>query len=94
MGQDTIHLDPLIADLITSRKAQKVTQAQLAELAGLSRRALVAIENGGNCTLSTLRRLYTVLGMDLVSRPFAKPTLEDVYEENKSFYTQPAKPSR
>lgn len=83
------NMDPLIDELVAARKQQKLTQAALAELAGLSRRALVAIENGGDCTLSTLRRLHTVLGLELISRPFTRPTLEDLLAENEQLYKRP-----
>ncbi len=68
----------------STRKAQRLTQAELSESAGLSRRALVAIEGGGDCTLSTLRRLFHVLDMDIQATPVRRkpPTLEDVYAEN------------
>lgn len=76
--------DPLIDTLVDARKAQRLTQADLSGSAGLSRRALVSIEAGGDCTLSTLRRLFQVLDMDIRAMPVQRkpPTLEDVYAEN------------
>jgi DNA-binding XRE family transcriptional regulator len=79
-------LDPLVASLVRARKSQSITQATLAQAAGVSRRTLIMIEAGGDCTLSTLRRLYTVLGMDMVARPYTTPTLDDVIRENEALY--------
>lgn len=80
-------LDPLIQSLIDSRKQQKVTQAQLAEAAGVSRKTVGTIEAGGDCTLSTLRALYAAVGLDLVSRPFSAPTLDDVLAERENAFS-------
>lgn len=87
-------LDPLVASLVHARKSQGITQAALAQAAGVSRRTLIMIEAGGDCTLSTLRRLYTVLGMDMVSRPFPTPTLDEVLKENEALYFTSPSPER
>lgn len=48
------------------RKALKITQPQLAELAGVSVNTLYKIERGqGNPTLETLHQLAEILGMEL-----------------------------
>lgn len=80
--------DPLIDALVKARGDRKYTQAQLADLAGISRRALVAIEGGGDCNVSTLRRLMRALDLELrlVPAEYAPPTLEDVYAENEAAY--------
>lgn len=80
--------DPLIGALVKARRDRKYTQARLAELAGISRRALVAIEGGGDCNVSTLRRLTRVLDLELkvVPAEYAPPTLEDVFAENEMAY--------
>lgn len=81
-------MDPLIDTLVAERKRQGVTQEKLATEARLSRRALVSIEAGGDCTLTTLRRLFSALGMDMVAVPSAyrPPTLEDVMAENAALF--------
>jgi transcriptional regulator with XRE-family HTH domain len=78
--------DPVLEQLVATRKKRKITQTQLAELSGVSRRALVNIEAGGDCTLSTLRRLLLALDLDLqVQDAFpSPPTLEDVFAENSA----------
>lgn len=80
--------DPLINALVKARRDRKFTQAQLADLAGISRRALVAIEGGGDCNVSTLRRLTRALDLELrlVPAEYSPPTLEDVYAENEAAY--------
>jgi len=60
------------------RKEYGLTQAQLAQKAGLSRTTLSKIENGyfGNISVATLDNILSVLGLaiDLKTRnPFAKP---------------------
>ncbi|TEA71930.1 helix-turn-helix domain-containing protein [Allopusillimonas ginsengisoli] len=79
-------VDPILEQLVSTRKERKITQAQLAELARVSRRALVSIEAGGDCTLSTLRRLLQALDLDLrvEDASYNPPTLEDVYAENSA----------
>ena len=80
------HLDPVVRAIVIARREQKVTQAQLAELAGVSRRAIVMIEAGSDCSLSTLRRMTTALGMEIEARTFAPPTLDDVNRENEAAF--------
>ena len=59
--------DPIIATLVRQRKEQGLRQQEVADNAGISRRALVSIEAGNDCTLSTLRSLCEALGVDLVA---------------------------
>lgn len=75
-------LDPLVAVVLTRRKELRWSQAKLAEAAGISRRALVMIEKGGDCNLSTLRRLHTCLDITLQACTLQKPTLDDMNAQN------------
>jgi len=61
-------IDPIIAELLRIRKARGLRQQEVADMAGISRRSLVSIEAGGDCTLSTLRRLSAALGVDVEPR--------------------------
>lgn len=79
---DKNDLDPIVQALVAARKRQGMTLSQTAEAAGLSRRALGMIESGGDCTLSSLRRIFTALGMEFTARPLRRPTLEDLDQEN------------
>lgn len=64
-----MHTD-LIAHLAQARKAQKLTQAELAESAGLSRMTVQRMESGGlDPRLSTLHELARVMGLELVAVP-------------------------
>ena len=83
-----LDLDPLVQDIVVARKAQKLTQQQLAEMAGLSRRTIVLIESGGDCTLSTLRRLTTALGLQMQAKKPRLPTLDDVTRENEILFSK------
>ena len=81
-------VQPLLDMVIRERKAQKMSQEQLAELAGISRRSIGAIEAGGDCTLSTLGRLYDALGIEAAARRQIKPTLDDAREDNARAFAQ------
>lgn len=85
--------DPIALKLRDARKAQHYTQETVALAAGISRSALVAIEAGGDCTLSTLRKLCEVLDLtfNLEASTERAPTLDDVTEENRSrFFESPS----
>ncbi|WP_371436165.1 helix-turn-helix domain-containing protein [Polaromonas sp.] len=85
--------NPLVEALIQERLAQKLTQGQLAEASGLSRRALNLIEGGGDCTLSTLQRLLDTLGLEPVARRTRRMTLDDVVQESEEeLFDKPAAP--
>lgn len=82
------HLDPLVLDLVLARKNQKLTQQRLADMAGVSRRTVVVIEAGGDCTLTTLRRLVTALGLEMQVYKPRLPTLEDMTRENERLFAE------
>lgn len=69
-----MHFTALIMDNIINignsiakrRKFLKLTQPQLAELAGISLRSLKSIESGeGNPTLTQIMKILNILGMKL-----------------------------
>ena len=84
------HLDlaPLVQDIIRARKSQRLTQQQLADLAGVSRRTIVLIEAGGDCTLSTLGRMTTALGLQLGAHAQRLPDLDDITRENEILFSK------
>lgn len=64
-----MHTD-LIAQLAQARKAQHLTQAELAERAGLSRMTVQRLESGSlDPRLSTLHEMARVLGLALAAVP-------------------------
>jgi DNA-binding XRE family transcriptional regulator len=79
-------LDPLIQDIVRTRKSQRLTQQQVADLAGVSRRTIVLIESGGDCTLSTLRRICTALGLQINAHTQHLPDLDDITRENELLF--------
>ena len=81
-------LDPLVQDIVRARKLQKFTQQQLAEMAGLSRRTIVLIESGRDCTLSTLQRIATALGLEIRAHAQVLPTLDGVTRENEKLFSE------
>lgn len=86
LSVSTDRLDPLVKQLINTRKQLKYTQQNLADMAGISRRALAAIETGGDCTLSTLRALCRALDLDIeLHNPSGNgmPTLDDLTNDNR-----------
>jgi DNA-binding XRE family transcriptional regulator len=87
-NRSTLELrDPLIQDIVRARKSQHYTQSQLAEMSGVSRRTIVLIESGGDCTLSTLHRVTAALGLQLTLQARHMPTLDDVTRENDAFFS-------
>lgn len=81
-------LDPLVAAIVQARQEQKMSLSTLSDLAGINRRSLYLIERGGDCTLSTLRRLATALNLEFGLKPSAAPTLEDAQRENERAFRQ------
>ena len=71
--------------IAAARKDRRLTQLQLAGLAGLSRATIDALENGrtGDIGASRLIRVLSVLGLELAIRPVTqrRPTLEDLLDE-------------
>jgi len=69
------------------RKQRKLTQAELARKAGISRATLDALENGrtGELGFTRISRLLAALGLELTVRPAAaqRPTLEDLMQEDR-----------
>lgn len=48
-----------------AREAQNLTQQQLGERIGVERSRICSIEKGANLRLSTLRRVFSALGLDV-----------------------------
>lgn len=48
-----------------AREAQNLTQEQLGERIGVQRARISSIEKGTNLRLSTIRRIFTALGMEV-----------------------------
>ncbi|WP_350495041.1 helix-turn-helix domain-containing protein [Neopusillimonas aromaticivorans] len=65
------------------QKREGLSQTELAEKAGISRRALSKIENGADCTLFTLRRLYDVLRINLEFHKAKRYNLDEINERNR-----------
>ncbi len=64
-----MHTD-LITHLAQARKTQQLTQAELAERAGLSRMTVQRLESGSlDPRLSTLYAMARVLGLELMAVP-------------------------
>lgn len=85
-----MHSD-LISTLSQARKAMHMTQAELAERAGLSRMAVQRTETGDvDPRFSTLREMARVLDMDLIAVPSALRTQLQAFIESGG--TLPAKP--
>lgn len=68
-----------------ARQDGQLTQGRLAELAGLSRATVDALENArkSDIGVSRLIRILDVLGLELVVRPATqqRPTLEELLQE-------------
>lgn len=81
----------LIPTLAAARKAHQMTQAQLAERAGLSRMTVQRTEGGDlDPRYSTLAEMARVLGMDIIAVPSSlRPSLEAFIQAGGKFLGQP-----
>ncbi|MFI8617380.1 helix-turn-helix domain-containing protein [Acidovorax sp. NPDC077693] len=81
----------LISILAGARKATKVTQAELAERAGLSRMTVQRTEGGDlDPRYSTLAEMARVLGLDIIAVPSSlRPSLEAFIQSGGKFLGQP-----
>jgi transcriptional regulator with XRE-family HTH domain len=81
---DLISIGDRIAE---RRKALKLTQAELARKAGLSRATLDALENGRASELgfSKVTKLLTALGLELTLQTASsqRPTLDELMQEDR-----------
>lgn len=79
---------PSIAEQIAARrKTLGLTQAALAQQAGISRSTLDALENGrmGELGYSKVAKILTALGLELALRESVtqRPTLDDLMQEDE-----------
>lgn len=81
----------LIESLAATRKAEQLTQAQLAERAGLSRMTVQRTEGGDlDPRFSTLAEMARVLGLDIIAVPSSlRPSLETFIQSGGRFLGQP-----
>ena len=81
---DLISIGDQIAD---HRKNLRLSQAELARKAGISRATLDALENGRSRELGfyKLTRLLTAVGMELKLQPTTsrRPTLDELLQEDR-----------
>ena len=81
---DLISLGDQIAE---RRKTLKLSQAELASRAGVSRATLDALENGraGEMGFSKVTRLLAALGLELTLRTASsqRPTLDELMQEDR-----------
>jgi len=82
-----VGIEEIGAEVAARRKARRLSQAELARLAGISRATLEALENGRCRELgyTKIARLLSVLGMELRMEDTSlhRPTLEDLREEER-----------
>jgi transcriptional regulator with XRE-family HTH domain len=75
------------SEIAEQRKALKLSQAGLANKAGVSRATLDALENGraGELGFSKLTKLLTVLGLELKLQTATsqRPTLDELMQEER-----------
>ncbi|WP_182119613.1 helix-turn-helix transcriptional regulator [Acidovorax sp. FHTAMBA] len=81
----------LIPTLAAARKAHQMTQAELAERAGLSRMTVQRTEGGDlDPRYSTLAEMARVLGMDIIAVPSSlRPSLAAFIQSGGKFLGQP-----
>lgn len=65
-------MDLVVRELMTRRRLMKMTQQKLAMTMGVRQSVISGIENGADLRLSTLRKLCSALGCDLVVVPIGR----------------------
>ena len=74
------------SEVAAKRRSLRLSQSKLAEMAGISRATLDALENGrtGELGYSKITRLLSVLGLELKLQPARshRPTLDELIEED------------
>jgi transcriptional regulator with XRE-family HTH domain len=71
------------------RIESRLTQDELANLSGVSRKTISAIEDkegGEGASISTLSRVLRALGSEFKIVPLVKPTLDDLLAENSRIF--------
>lgn len=80
-------LSTIGSEIGSKRRTRRLSQSQLAQLAGVSRATVEALENGrtGELGYTKVVKLLAVLGLDLrlVEAERHRPTLEDLREEER-----------
>ena len=75
------------AEVAKRRKTLKLSQAELAQKAGISRATLDALENGrtGELGFTKVTRVLAALGLDLILQPAAsqRPTFDELLQEDR-----------
>lgn len=83
-----IDLNDLGDEIKNARKQRKLTREKLAELSGLSRARIEALENGRVADMGFKRvlTLMNIVGLDFRLTTFnnKRPTLEDIMEEDEA----------
>jgi transcriptional regulator with XRE-family HTH domain len=74
-------------EIARHRKKLKLSQAELAQKAGISRATIEALENGraGELGYSKLTKLLSALGLELKLQPAGshRPTLDELLQEDR-----------
>lgn len=84
-------MDTIASTFRARRIALGLDQEQVASLAGVSRGTVKALESGeGRITLRNVRRLLTVVGLDVAAREaMQRPTLDELSERYATVETAP-----
>lgn len=81
----------ILNDLEAARKASGLTQAELAERAGVNRMTVGRLEAGLDPRLSTLQELARTLGLELMLVPRElRPAIDDFVRAGGRLVAQPA----
>jgi transcriptional regulator with XRE-family HTH domain len=81
-----IDLEQISEQIVAARKARKLAQLQVAQLAGVSLRTINLLENGRATDLgySKLARILAAVGLELRLEPieWRRPTLDELLRED------------
>jgi transcriptional regulator with XRE-family HTH domain len=85
LGYDMLDLQTIGEDVRAARKAKRLTQSALGEIAGVSRAQIERLENGraADMGFGLVLRLVRAVGLDLSLQAYnhGRPTLDDLVAE-------------
>jgi transcriptional regulator with XRE-family HTH domain len=85
-GYGMLDLQTIGEDVRAARKAKRLTQSALGEIAGVSRAQIERLENGraADMGFGLVLRLVRAVGLDLSLQAYnhGRPTLDDLVAEN------------
>jgi len=80
------HIDPLVQDFVNTREDKSSPNSSLPIWRAYRAAPSFSSKPGGDCTLATLRRIATALGLEMQAYTPCLPTLDDLNRENDMLF--------